>query len=287
MKRFFSYSIVVCSLLFTVSCSTEFSKVLKSKDNEFKLKKANEYYQKGLEAYNAKKRSKSNTNFTKAHELLDELLKTYLKGTPRYEDAFYKFAMASYYLRDYEEAEMTLKAYMDNFPTGEHTEEAYFLRGKSLTKASPRTELDQSNTIKAISLLQAYLATFPEAPNVNEAKELLASMQGKLEEKQYLAAKLYFDREQYLSAQVTFNILLDKFPDSKRADEYAYKELLSSYLYAKNSSTYLQEERYKKTLEQIQYFKTGHTESKYLAEVKNIESKINESIIQLNKRSEI
>ncbi len=278
MKRSFSFLLFGLMLLLAASCSTDYAKILKSKDNEYKLSKANQFYESGLKYSQAGDRIKANRNLNHAHELYDELLKTFLKGTPRYEEHFFKFAMASYLLKDYVEAEMTFKAYMDNFPTGSHIEEAYFLRGKSLAKASPRAELDQANTMKAISLLQAYLATFPNGANAKEGAEILRGLQKKLEEKHYLAAKLYFDREQYLAAQVTFNSLIERFPESERGDEYAYKETLSSYLYAKNSYLHLQEARYTKALENVQYFKTGYPNSKYAKEVIDIENKINQEV---------
>lgn len=278
MKRFISFFAISCFVLLAASCSTEYAKVLKSKDNEYKLRKANEYYEAGANAIKSGNKSKGNRNLNHAHELYDELLKTFLKGTPRYEDAFYKFAMASYLLGDYVEAEMAFKGYMDNFPTGSHIEEAYFLRGKSLAEASPRAELDQANTLKAISLLQAYLATFPTGANSKEAAEILTALQSKLEEKHYLAAKLYFDREQYLAARVTFNSLMEKFPQSSKSEEYAYKQVLSSYLYAKNSVPRSQQERYQQALQDLQFFKSGYPQSKYNGEIIKMESEINKQI---------
>lgn len=281
MKRLFSFLLIGCIAVLAVSCSAEFSKVLKSKDNEYKLTKANEYYQAGAQLIQSGKISQANKKLNQAHQLYDELLKTFLKGTPRYEENFYKFAMTSYLLRDYVEAEMTFNAYMDNFPTGSRIEEAYFLRGKSLAEASPRAALDQGSTLKAISLLQAYLATFPTGANAKEAAEILAGLQAKLEEKQYMAAQLYFDREQYLAAQVTFNSLIEKFPESKNLEDYSYKEVLSSYRYAKNSLLGLQTERFNKAIEDVQFFKSGFPETKYKKEITDIETDINKELAYL------
>lgn len=278
MKRLFSFLLIACFAVFAVSCSTEFSKVLKSKDNEYKLKKANEYYESGSQLVKSGKRSQGNKKLNQAHQLYDELLKTFLKGTPRYEEHFYRYAMTSYLLRDYVEAEMTFNGYMDNFPTGPHIDEAYFLRGKSLAEASPRAELDQGNTLKAISLLQAYMATFPNGAHIKEAADLLAELNGKLEEKHFLAAQLYFDREQYLAAQVTFNSLIEKYPDSKNVEDYAYKQVLASYRYAKNSLLNLQTERFNKATEEVEFFKSGFPDTKYKKEIADIETDIDKEL---------
>ncbi len=74
--------IVFLAAFILVSCSSKFSKILKSKDVEYKYKMAEQYY--------AKK------DYSKAQVLYEDIFQV-MKGTPRYEDMYYKFAYSYYY----------------------------------------------------------------------------------------------------------------------------------------------------------------------------------------------
>ena len=68
--------ILLASIIFC-SCSSKFAKVLKSKDNEYKYKVAEQYY--------------AEKKYDKAQQLFDQLF-PYVKGTARFEDLYYKYA---------------------------------------------------------------------------------------------------------------------------------------------------------------------------------------------------
>ena len=56
---------------------------------------------------------------------------------------------------------------------------------------SPKVALDQSNTMKAMGMLQTFINTHPNSPKNKEANEYIAICRAKLEEKERLAAQLY------------------------------------------------------------------------------------------------
>src|SRR3954468_24362549 len=68
------------------SCNSKFSKVVKSKDNEYKYKVAEQYYVQ--------------KQWDKASQLFEGLF-PYVKGTARFEDMYYKYAYCAYYQKDY------------------------------------------------------------------------------------------------------------------------------------------------------------------------------------------
>src|SRR5438045_9777335 len=86
-----------------VSCS-KFSKVQKSTDYDFKLRMAEQYY--------AKKK------YNQAQILFEELFPI-LKGTPQFEDLYYKYAYCAYYQRDYMNAENLFKGFAEVFPNSQ------------------------------------------------------------------------------------------------------------------------------------------------------------------------
>ncbi len=77
-------------LFFAITSCNKFSKIQKSKDFEYKLVKADEYY--------AKKK------YRFALQLYEELFPVF-KGNQRFEDIYYKYAYCFYYLEMYRDAE--------------------------------------------------------------------------------------------------------------------------------------------------------------------------------------
>ncbi|HAD34207.1 MAG TPA: outer membrane protein assembly factor BamD, partial [Chitinophagaceae bacterium] len=72
-----AFLILLLVAIFAVSCTSKFEKIQKSRDYEYKLQKANEYYDK--------------KQFAKANTLYEELL-TIFKGTKSFEGLYYKYA---------------------------------------------------------------------------------------------------------------------------------------------------------------------------------------------------
>lgn len=265
MKKIFQGTLI-CLIVILSSCASKYSKVLSNKDNEFKLKMAEQYYQ--------------DKKFAHSQELLQSLF-PYLKGSPRYEDAFYKFAYSAFYLKDYESASLAFKTFTENFPNSSLVQEAYYMQGYCLYLNSPKVELDQSSTDKAINVLQAFITTYPNTPKAAEAKELINKCTEKLEQKEYLAAKLYYDLGYYKAAHLYFDMLLSDYPSSKRADEYMFMTVQSSYEYAKVSVIYLQEERYQKAADESDDFVTQYPNSTFISEAAKIKKTSQEAISKL------
>jgi outer membrane protein assembly factor BamD len=268
MKQSFSL-LALFFLLAFASCSTQYAKVLKSKNNEYKLKMADEYY-------SAKK-------YAHAQELYQELITTYLKGTPRYEDAYYRFAYSAYYLKDYEAAGLAFQTFMENFPNSDKVSECFYMEGYCLYKNSAKVELDQTSTLKAIATLQSFLTSYPNDTRSPDAKKLIENCNQKLEEKEYLAAQLYLDLGYYKSAHIYFDMLTSDYPNSTRADEYMFKTLLASYNYARKSYEYLQLDRYQTALQECDDFLAQYPSSKFTPQALNIKYNSQSSITKLKK----
>lgn len=246
----FVLGIFLIALVFT-SCASKFGKIAKSKDKEYKLKMAEQYY--------AKK------DYSKAQQLYTDLMPLF-KGDPRFEDIYYKYAYTSYYLKDYENAENLFKTYTENFPNNPKVEECEYMRCICYYKQSPKVDLDQTNTTKTIALLQAFINTHPDSKRVSDATEIIDQCRKKLELKEYKNAQLYYDLGYYQSAGVAFSVLIDDFPDSDQGDQYALSSIKSYFKYAQLSVTGKQEERFDKVISDVTDFQQRFPESKLLAE---------------------
>lgn len=246
----FVLGIFLAAFVFT-SCASKFGKIVKSKDKEYKLKMAEQYY--------AKK------DYTKAQQLYTDVMPLF-KGDPRFEDIYYKYAYTSYYLRDYENAENLFKTYTENFPNNPKVEECEYMRCICYYKQSPKVDLDQTNTTKTIALLQAFINTHPDSKRVSDATEIIDQCRKKLELKEYKNAQLYYDLGFYQSAGVAFSVLMDDFPDSDQGDEYALSSIKSYFKYAQLSVADKQEQRFDKVVADVTDFQQRFPQSKLLEE---------------------
>lgn len=243
------FSIVLGSLILT-SCS-KYSKVQKSKDFAYKLQMADKYY--------------AEKKYRIAQELYEELYPVY-KGTDKFEEIYYKDAFCFYYLKNYRDAENFFKGFLEVFPNSSKSEEVDYMHALCFYKQSPKIELDQTNTAKAIGVMQTFISQHPNSTRIKEATEIIDLCRAKLELKEARAADLYYKVGQYRAAALAFTTVLNDYPESLKGDEYKLKTIKSYYEFSKLSIVEKQIERYEKVIAEYQDFVDRYPESKLLKE---------------------
>ena len=228
-----------------------FEKVRKSSDVNYKLSKANEYFDK--------------KDYNHANILYKELMPI-MKSTRNYEALFYRYAYTFYYMKDYIEASYYFKNFTEFFPTSKDAEECEYMSAVCLFKYAPKYTLDQTNTVKALEALQSYTNRYPKSAHAAEANGYIDQSRKKMELKKADAAKLYYNINQFKAATVAYKSVLRDFPESPNADEYQFMIMKSMFRYAKASITDKQEERYSNAISAYHDLKDGYPHSKYMAE---------------------
>ncbi|HEY5462319.1 MAG TPA: outer membrane protein assembly factor BamD [Hanamia sp.] len=251
MKIFFA---LLLPFLMLSSCSNQFNKILKSTDYEYKFKKADEYY--------------ANKNYRNAEQLYQELFPVF-KGSDKFEELYYKYAYCSYYQKNYLDAENLFKSYLGVFPNSSKAEEIAYMHAYTFYKQSPNVELDQTNTIKSIGMMQGFINSYPNSTRDTAANQIITKCRDKLEEKDYLAAKLYYNLQLYQAAGIYFSNLLLNYPESPKGDQYMLMVVKSYYAYANTSIFMKQEERYGKVTSEYYDFADRFPDSKLLKEAEN------------------
>ncbi|MBC8034675.1 MAG: outer membrane protein assembly factor BamD [Chitinophagaceae bacterium] len=242
----FSFVLFLC-----VSCS-KFAKVQKSSDYNLKLKAANEYYDK--------------KNYRFAQQLYEELFPV-LKGDPRFEDLYFRFAYCSYYQKDYLNAENLFKSFVEVFPNSKKSEEMEYMRAYCYYKQSPKIELDQTNTTRAVGLMQTFINTHPGSEKNKEAQQIIESGRQKMEVKELKSAELYYSIGQYKAAAIAFTSLINNYPDSDKSDMYKLNAIKSYYEYATLSVDTKKEERFQQVITECNDFIDRFPESTLLKQV--------------------
>jgi len=207
--------------------------------------------------------------YSNAQQLFESVM-PFVKGTPRYEELYLKFANSYYFDKDYENAENLFKTFVEYFPNSPRTEEVDYLRAYTYFKRSPKAELDQTTTVRTIQLMQQFIDGHPTSTKVKDATEVIDASRAKLELKDYKTATLYSDLALFRAAAISYGLLSDGYPDSKNADQYKLLTLKAYYQFAENSFIDKQKERFDKVVAEYNDFVDRYSDSPLLVEAKKI-----------------
>jgi outer membrane protein assembly factor BamD len=249
MRNFAPIAIVFFLLL---SACSDYNKVVKSTDYEYKYKKALEYYEGG--------------EYVRSSTLLKELINI-VRGTSRADKVYYYFAKSQFGMKDNMMAGHYFKSLVKEFPRSEYAEESQFMVGYCFYLDSPSPRLDQQVTQNAIDALQLFINLYPKSSRVDEANRLIIELRDKLVYKSYLSGKLYYDLKNYKAAVIALTSSLKDFPDTKYREELMYMLLKAKYLLAVNSVEEKKHERLSSALDEYFTFVDEFPDSKYRKEV--------------------
>ena len=238
--------VILVSLVLS-SCSNKMTKLLKNPDPEFKLRMAEQFFVK--------------KQYSKAQEVYEDVM-PYFKTRPEFTDIYYKYAYCAYNQGDYMNAENLFKSFLEIFPNSPKSEEVDYMRAFSFFKQSPKPELDQTSTIKAMGMMQVFINTHPGSLRNKDANDIIDVCRKKLETKDYKSAKLYYDLNQFRAAGVAFTALLENYPESPRGDEYKLMIIKAYYRFAQLSVEEKKVERYEDVIAECNDFTDRFPDSK-------------------------
>ncbi len=245
-------SLLVCG------CSTEFNRVYKTSDYDYKYEFAKQCFAEG--------------KFNQAITLLQELV-TIQKGTENAQECLYMLAMAEYCDRDYESASATFRKYYSSYPKGVYAEQASFYIGQSLYQSTPEPRLDQTPTVGAINAYQQFIDLFPDSKLRPQAQQRMFDLQDKLVMKEYLSAKLYYNLggyflnctnggSNYEACIITSQNALKTYPYSSMREDFAVLIMKSKFELAQQSVEAKRLERYRDAEDECYGFLNEYPDSK-------------------------
>jgi outer membrane protein assembly factor BamD len=136
-------------------------------------------------------------------------------------EAAYLEGMARFRMETYSAAAVDFRNVRRNYAGTPLAARAQYMVGESYYEMSPRAELDQTYALHALNEYQMFLRDFPKAETslVDSAQARMKEIRSKLAHKVLLAAELYVKTEEYKSAVIYFERVLDQFYDSEYAPE--------------------------------------------------------------------
>jgi len=258
-KSLFLLSVAVVLLS---SCATEFNKVFKTTDYDYRYEYAKECFAMG--------------KYSQAEDILIDLI-SLKKGSDEAQESLYMLAMSQYMNGDYEIASETFKKYHTMYPKSVYAEHAMFYIGQSLYEGAPEPRLDQTPTIGAINAYQRFLDYFPDSKMRKTAQDRLFELQDKLVIKELLSARLYYNlggyfgnvnsnnESNYISCIITSENALKTYPYSKWREDFSLLVMKSKFSLAENSSEEKRVERYRDAEDECYGFINEYPDSKDVA----------------------
>ena len=144
-------------------------------------------------------------------------LKAYVEqypGTENTDDALYYLGQSYYKIKDYVLAAAQFDRLTRDFPTSPFHPDALFQLARCDDLQSRPAALDQTETLRAISRYRDFLQLYPEHPSAKEARTRLAALNDRLAEKRVRNGKLYLKLKQYDAAMHYLGKAITEYPDS-------------------------------------------------------------------------
>lgn len=255
-----SLSLIAIAGVAIFSSCGEYNALLKSTDIDARYEAGKQYYFDG--------------HYNRAKTLLDDLVLTN-KGTERGQENVFLLGMNCFKSKDYDSAAEYFKKYYETYPRGSFGELARLYAGMSLLKNTPEAILDQTDTYRAIAEFTSFIETMPESRYRKEAEAGIFQLQDKLIEKEYAAAKLYYELGSYFgncseggsnyqACIVTAQNAINDYPYSPLREDFAILILRSKFDLAAQSVEARKAERYQNAVEEYYGFQNEYPESKFL-----------------------
>lgn len=174
--------------------------------NPFSELPAKRLLTKGMDDYSVGK-------YYTAIEAFEEILNRY----PFSEEAILaelKAADCSYYLQNYQEAEVLYENFENSHPTNESIPYVMFQKAMCNYRQIDRIDRDPSGAEKAVSLFKQLIKAFPNSPYISDARKKSKLATEFLANHEFFVVKFYVRTEKYKQAEARLRYLLAAYPDT-------------------------------------------------------------------------
>ena len=245
-------ALVMLLLIMMSSACSDYQKLLNSDDVSEKYKQAEVYYNNG--------------EYRKANRLFEQIIPKY-RGKPQAQRIIFFFAESYFQTKSYYLAAYQYENFIKSYPKSDRVQEATFKAAKSYYFQSPRHSLDQEDTFTALEKLQVFLNLYPESEYADEANQMIAELQEKLEKKDFEIAKQYYTIRDYKAAIKANENFVSGFPGTKFREESLYIKFIASYEIAINSIDAKKQERLEEPIQQYNTLLRYYPETLFLADL--------------------
>lgn len=190
-------------------------------------------------------------------------------GTSFIDSAQYLLGVTYFNQEEYPLAIAEFNKLLISYPTSQLADDAAFMVAKCDFEMSPKAELDQTHTRKALEELSTFLNDYSKSDRTQDAQELVTACRAKLAKRAYKAGHLYYKMGHYSAALIYFRQILNEYHDTEWAEQAQF-EMAEAFLKQKQYDS--AREEYQKFL---QDFPKGKLAGKAKKRLKKLEKEIN------------
>lgn len=265
-----NFAIIIFTLVLLSSCSP-YQDVLKSDDIKLKYSTADSLYKQG--------------KYKKSLRLWEQIVPLY-RGRPQAERVMFLYSDTFYQLQDYYLAGYQFERFVNAYPQSEKRTEAAFKSAESYYNLSPRFNLDQADTFKAMDKLQVFINSYPDSENLERANDMVKELRTKLERKSFEIAKGYNkigeSRGTFPNAIKAFDNFISEYPGSIYREDAFFWRLDSAYQLAIGSIDVLMQGRLEEARDAynllIKYYPEGKYNKEATSMIEDIKERLEETI---------
>ena len=192
------------------------------------------------------------------------MIKLKFSGSSFIDKAIYYLGMSYYKSEEYILANYEFETLIKNYPSSGFVEDSRYMLAMCYYGLSPAYNLDQTYTRYAINEFQNFIEIYPKSKLVSDAERKLDELKTKLAYKALKSADLYFTMDNYKSALVYYNNVLDEYPETKYADDALYGKI----------QVLIKKKRYEEASSSIEKFEDKFPSSPLLRNVISLKSQI-------------
>lgn len=244
---------LIIGIIYFILISTIFS--CKTSDVE-KVLSAEERFELGIREFN-------NENYIEAINEFSIITMQY-PGSAVSDDAQFYLGECRFMREEYLLASYEYEALKRNMPASPLLPIAQYKIALCYYMLSPKSQLDQTYSLKAIDEFQAFIEYFPNDTLVIDAEGKIKELRERLAKKDYETAILYVNMEYYKAATFYFDKVIELYHDTKYA-ELAYVGKIESLLKRK---------KYNEVIAESQIFFKKYPQSTHRKKVESIIAEI-------------
>lgn len=149
-------------------------------------------------------------------------LKAYVEqypGTELTDDALFYLGQSYVRTKDYALASSQFDRLIRDFPATPYVADAVFWLARCDDLQSRPAMLDPTETERALQRYAEFLGQYPDNAHAAEARDRVKGLRDRLAEKRYRNGRLYYRLKQYAAAEVYLRDVVVKYPESPWAGE--------------------------------------------------------------------
>jgi len=232
---------------------------------------ASVYYQKGEEAFKKKRYEKAIDNFNMV--ILNS------PGGELADDAQYYFGECYFNKKEFLLAVSEYQQVTERYSYSPLAEKAYYKVALAYFEQSPKYPLDQQSTHRALQGFQDFIDTYPNSELRPQAEQKIKEIRNKLARKVFESGKLYRKMEQFDSAIIYLDQVLEDYYDTDWV-VFAYLEKAHCYIRLR------QFDQYREMLKMVGRYKQAEDITKYLHRLDWLYKKEQQKIAREEKRKQ-